>query len=353
MTIFTAIADFLLYTVISYLAGSVVLKFIPEAKKPRISESKTLLLICVAGVALFSLAPVIELVVFLKNGEGWAGTFWTVLIESSAGHGWLVTLALSLLLGFAIFFNTSKYNQAYYLILLILVIGFFSHVASLSLWAGFASHSIHFFFMAIWTGVLLQVAWFSTDSTNWPRFLVWFTPFAIFCVAVLIASGLFIMFYFVELENYADSWVLPYGQMLLLKHLSIVPLLAAAFINGFLHRGRAFNVKWLRIESLLLLLVFLFTAFMSKQAPPHEINYTFRAEGAAPLVQWLKGEQWIPIDATLAWSVNGIAFLIIGLLLLGMMVFSSYRQVSTWLSFLFGTGFIVTVYIGLMLNVSF
>ncbi|TWT03432.1 copper resistance D family protein [Planomicrobium sp. CPCC 101079] len=353
MITFTAIADFLLYTVFSYLAGSVVLKFVPEDKKPRISESKALLLICVAGTALFSLAPLIELTVFLENGEGWIGTFLTVLLESGNGHGWLVTVALSLLLGFAIYFDTSKYNQAYYLILLILVIGYFSHVASLSLWSGFASHSLHFFFMVIWTGVLLHIAWFSIDDSNWARFLSWFTPYAVFCVAALIATGVFIMFYFVEPESYANSWVLPYGQMLLLKHLSIIPLLAAAFINGFLNKGRLLDRTWLKVESLLLFFVFLFTAFMSKQAPPHEIHHTFQAEGAAPLVVLLKGEQSIPFDASLDWSVNGIVLFVIGILLLSMMVFSSYRQVSSWLPFLFGTGFIVTVYIGLMLNVSF
>ncbi|TWT27560.1 copper resistance D family protein [Planomicrobium sp. CPCC 101110] len=353
MTIFTALADFLLYTAFSYLAGSVVLKFVPEDKKPRIVESKTVLLICAAGIALFSLAPLIELAAFLENGEGWTKIFLTVLLESRTGHGWLVALALSLLLGLAIFFDTSKYNQAYYLVLLILVIGYFSHVASLSLWSGFASHSLHFFFMAIWTGVLLHVAWFSTDGSNWPRFLAWFTPYAIFCVAALIATGVFIMFYFIEPQSYANSWVLPYGQMLLLKHLSIIPLLAAAFINGFLNKGRPLERVWLKLESFLLFFVFLFTAFMSKQAPPHEVHHTFQAEGAAPLVVWLKGEQFIPFDASLDWSANGIALLAIGVLLLGMMVFSSYRQISSWLPFLFGTGFIITVYIGLMLNVTF
>ncbi|PSL25078.1 putative copper resistance protein D [Planomicrobium soli] len=352
MTIYTAVADFLLYAVFSYLAGSIVLKFVPDDKKPRISESKALLLICVAGIAFFSLAPLIELAFFLNDDKGWARTFLMVLIESRIGHGWLITLALSLILGIAIFFNSSKYNQGYYLILLILVLGYFSHVASLSLWAGFASHSLHFFFMTIWAGVLLHIAWFSTDNSNWRRFLAWFTPYAIFCMVALLASGIFIMLYFVEPENYANSWVLPYGQLLLLKHISIIPLLAAAFINGFLNNGKGDRV-WLKVESFLLFFVFLFTAFMSKQAPPHEINHTLRVEGAAPLVVWLKGEQFIPIDASIAWSTNGVLLLGLGGLLLGMMILSSYRQVSSWLPFLFSTGFIVTVYMGLMLNVSF
>jgi copper resistance protein D len=353
MTTFTALADFFLYVAFSYLAGAVVLQFVPDSKKPGISGSKTLMLLCAAGILIFSMAPVIELVAFLETGKGWGGTLLTVLLDYRIGHGWFVTFVLSLILGIAIYFEASKYNLAYYLFLLVLVVGFFSHVSTLSLWAGIASHSIHFFFMAVWSGVLLHVAWFSKDGSNWRQFLSWFTPYAMFCVTMLIASGIFIMLYFVEPEDYASSWVLPYGQMLLLKHISLIPLLAAAFINGFLNKKKEFDQTWLKVESLLLLCVFLFTAFMSKQSPPHEIDYTFQMEGAAPLVRLLKGDQYIPVEASFAWSANGAALLAIGLLFLGMMVFSYYRKASSWLAFLFGTGFIVTVYMGLMLNVSF
>ncbi|MGI2327831.1 copper resistance D family protein [Planococcus sp. YIM B11945] len=353
MTIFTSLADFLLYVAFAYLAGSVVLAFVPEDRKPEIRYSKKLLLACVAGIALFSAAPLIELVVFLGKGEGWITTFFTVAIESRVGHGWLITVFLSLVLAIAVFFKSSKFNQAYYLLLLILVVGFFSHVSTIDLWPGFVYHSIHFLFMAMWSGVLLHVAWFSKDGTNWPRFLAWFTPFAIVCFIGLIASGVLIMVVFVDPSDYASSWALPYGQMLLLKHLSIVPLLMAAFINGFLNKRRAFEKMWLKVESLLVLCVFLFTAFMSKQAPPHNINNTFLTEGAAPLVKLLKGDQFIPIEAVLEWSSNGMMLLAMGLVFLGMMLLGNYRRVSSWLLFLFGLAFIVVVYIGLMMNVSF
>ncbi|MED4778442.1 hypothetical protein P9306_18285, partial [Bacillus atrophaeus] len=42
--------------------------------------------------------------------------------------------------------------------------------------------------------------------------------------------------YVVDIKDYAKCWVLPYGQMLLLKHIGILPLLAFAFINGVLIR---------------------------------------------------------------------------------------------------------------------
>ena len=40
----------------------------------------------------------------------------------------------------------------------------------------------------------------------------------------------------VDYKDYANSWMLPYGQALLIKHLLIIPLLAYAFINSVLIR---------------------------------------------------------------------------------------------------------------------
>ena len=40
------------------------------------------------------------------------------------------------------------------------------------------------------------------------------------------------MSFLVKFENYPDSWMLPYGQTLLFKHLLIIPLLVYAIINS-------------------------------------------------------------------------------------------------------------------------
>lgn len=353
MIFFTALSDVLLYIAFSYLAGSAVLKFVPSSKKPLLRESKMLALLSVAGIALFSLAPVIELASFLENGQGWFSVFFSVLVDYRTGHGWLVTALFCIILGVTLYYNESKYMFAYYLGILILAVGYFSHVSTLNLWGGFASHSIHFLAMAIWTGVLIHVSWFAEGKMEWRKFLSWFTPFAIACVAVLFASGIAIMLFFVEPSQYAQSWILPYGQLLLLKHLSILPLLAAALINGFLNKRRVYERAWLRVESFLLLLVFVFTAFMSKQAPPHNVNNTFRSEGPAPFLEMIKGPLYIPIDGTWEISFNGILLIVLALLCLAMMVIGYKRQLSPWLSALFGTAFIIAAYIGLMLNISY
>ncbi|RNF40105.1 copper resistance D family protein [Planococcus salinus] len=349
----SAFADCLLYAAFAYVAGFVVLQFVPDSKKPVVHTSRLFLLLCVTGIALFSAAPIVELAAFLNDGEGWLTTFLTVLLDYRTGQGWVITVLLCILLWLTFYFEGPRLTQASFALLLAVTVGFYSHVSTVSLWAGSISHFVHFTAMSLWAGILLHIAWASKDNGNWSRFLGWFTPFAISCMAVLLASGIVLMLFFVEAADYVDSWVLPYGQMLLLKHLSIFPLLVAALINGILSRDRPFDMRWLRVEAVLLFFVFLFTAIMSKEAPPHDVSATLRAVGTAPIVELLKGEQYMPLNASLTFSVNGILLLGLSILFIGMMLLSFYRQATPWLSLVFGTAFIVTAYVGLLLVVSF
>ncbi|MBZ5202997.1 hypothetical protein HU147_17490 [Planomicrobium chinense] len=353
MTFFTVFSDVLLYLAFSYMIGSIVLGFVPAERKPKIPDSRRLQLLSVAGVSLFSLAPVIELVVFLGGGQEVFSTFFRVLMDFRIGNGWVLTLLFCILLGLTVYYNGSAHMRAYYTGALVLIVGFFSHVSTLNLWAGFFSHSLHFLSMSLWIGVLLHVAWLAHDGSNWKPFTAWFTPFAIACLAALFISGVVIMLFFVTPADYAKSWVLPYGQMLLLKHLTIIPILAAALINGFLNKKGVYERAWLKVEFLLILLVFTWTAFMSKEAPPHDINDTLRSEGAAPFIELLKGPQYIPIDGSFAFSLNGALLIAIGVMCLGLMVLGYRKKLSPWLSLLFGLIFVGAVYAGLMLNIAF
>lgn len=352
MTFYTALSDVFLYVSFSILAGWIVLQFIPADKKPVISSSKPLLLASVAGIALFSLAPVIELTLFLGNGRGWASSFFEVLIQFRTGNGWVLTALFCVIFFLSLYYNSSKFMNAYYLAILILLAGFYSHASTVNLWGGFLSHTVHFLVMAMWAGVLLHVTWFTTKEVNWQEFKSWFTPFAMGCFVVLIGSGMMIMLFFVDLSDYGSSWVLPYGQALLLKHLTIIPLLAAAFINGFLGKQKM-ERSWLKVEVFLLLMVFGFTAYMSKSAPPHNINNTFRSEGTAPFIEFLKGPQFLPIDSSFSFSLNGVLLIALGLGCLALMVLGYKRALSPWLSLLFGVSFVIAAWTGLMLNISF
>ncbi|WP_223639957.1 copper resistance D family protein [Planococcus sp. 4-30] len=353
MTFFTAFADVLLYIAFSYLAGYIVLQFVPEDRKPPLAESKILLLLSATGIVLLSFFPVYELVVFLQGSQGWGEAWLNAITGFRIGQGWLITLLLSIILSLTIYFGGSRHIQGLYLFLLILTVGFYSHISTLDLWTGFALQSIHILFLSMWAGVLLHVAWFTKDGANWRSFLAWFTPFAFFCVAAVIASGIVIMFFFVAPSDYANSWALPYGQLLLLKHISIIPVLLAALINGFLNKQKVFQQSWLKLESVLLLVVFVFTAFMSKQAPPHDVNDTLRIEGGGWFIEQLAGPLYIPLTAGLDLTLNGSLLMGLSLLLLALMLLGFSRQLNAWLSLLFGIGFIICFYAGLMLSLSF
>lgn len=350
---FTAISDILLYIAFACVAGGIALKFVPANSKPERMESLSLLLLGVAGIALFSAAPVIELVLFLQGEEGLAKMFFNVLLDYRIGNGWVITVLFSILLGVTLYYEGSKQMAALYAGLLILTAGFYSHVSTVNLWGGFASHSLHFLAFSLWGGILLHVAWLAKGATNWDRFLRWFTPFAFLCVGILLGSGLVIMLFFVDLADYPASWALPYGQLLLLKHLSILPVLAAAMVNGLLNKQRLHERAWLRVESLLLLITLGFTAFMSKEAPPHNVNETFRSEGAAPFLEWIKGAPYYPIEGAFTFSINGLLLLGVSILCLGMMVLIFKQKLPSWYSVLCGVGFVFTAYAGLMLNITF
>lgn len=353
MILLTIISDFLLYVIASFLAGVVVLQFVPEHRKPVITVKKSAVLLGIALIPILSAPPTIQLIGLLMDNASFGPALWTTISEFQVGQ----SFALSILLSFFWFGTTavgsSKYIQAFWFVLTIINMGFGSHAASIDFIPGLLSHTLHFLSLTLWAGVLIIVTWFSPRLTNWRSFLKWFTPFAVGMMAIILLSGFAVWLLFSKPVDYVDSWVLPYGQMLLLKHLSILPLLVAAFLNGFGNRAKEPSRNLLKLETFMLGLVFLFTATMSKLAPPHIVNNTFLTEGAAPFIEALNGEQFLPIIPQLVLSVNGILLLLIGALSIGLMIMSFFKRVPLWLSFVFGLGFVISVYLGLMMNLSF
>jgi copper resistance protein D len=255
----------------------------------------------------------------------------------------------------AILLKGSKYVQSILLLLMILAVGYSSHVASLSFWPGLLSHSTHFLIITLWTGILIHVAWFSKEEPNWSKFLRWFTPLAVLCIIVIILSGIYLMLFVVEPKDYVKSWVLPYGQMLLLKHISIIPVLVFAFINGVLSRKAlkfpSFNPKpWIKAESIILLVVFYFTAVMGTLSPPHEIEFTVKSEGASKWVEWLLGKNILSTTQLhLVPSFQSGLLIIISILFL-LLILISFKRVKPILGVVFGVGFVVAMYFGLIMS---
>ena len=149
-----------------------------------------------------------------------------------------------------------------------------SHASSINQFFGGLSHILHFTAVSVWVGILFVVSWFSTNHNNWLKFLNWFTPIAMSCFVGTIISGLILMN--LVITDYTNSWLFPYGQALLIKHLLIIPLLMYAIINGILVKRKVkrdpnFNPRfWARIETIIILLIFSVTAVLGQQAPPKE-----------------------------------------------------------------------------------
>ncbi|WP_033543216.1 copper resistance D family protein [Planococcus sp. CAU13] len=349
----TIVSDLLLYGVVSFLAGVIVLQFVPEHRKPAVAVTKPLILLAVASIPILTAAPAIQLAGLLRNNMDFGSAIWMAISEFSVGQ----SLAFNLFLAFfwfgAVAVNSSKWIQAFWFLLVIINIGFGSHAASVDFLPGLFSHTLHFLSLSLWAGVLLLVTWFSTELTNWRSFLKWFTPFAFGMVAILLLSGFAIWLLFSKPEDYVASWVLPYGQMLLLKHLSILPLLAAAFLNGLGNKTKLPSRRLLKLETFMLGLVFLFTAIMSKLAPPHEITNTLLTEGTAPFAELLSGKVLLPVEPQFALSVDGLLLLLIGTISIGLLIMSFFRKIPLWLSCTAGLIFVAAVYIGLMMNLTF
>ncbi|RLJ86539.1 copper resistance D family protein [Planococcus citreus] len=348
-----ALSDFFLYVVLAFLAGDVVLRCVKSEKKPLIEVPKKLLLIALALIPLLLAPPVIQLVLLLSESFGMMQAIVDVTTEFRAGQSYVFGTLMAVAWLIVVWRDGSWVFRAFWLVLSVLNVAYASHAASIADWQGFAGHALHFLALVLWAGVLIHIAWFLRDGRNWRAFLKWFTPFSVVLMIILIGSGIWLMLFFVAPEDYASSWILPYGQLLLLKHLSIVPLLLAAFINAVLSRSDEPNRSWLKVESWLLLLVLLITAFMSKLAPPHNINETFRMEGGAPFVEWVAGPQYLPVHAVWTPNIDGFLMMAIGLIFLGLQWLGYRKQLPEWLSFIFGLGFVAATYIGLMFSFLF
>ncbi|WP_462408568.1 copper resistance D family protein [Neobacillus sp. Marseille-QA0830] len=351
------IAELANYLLFSILAGHVALQFVPETRKPKIEIAKPVLLLSTLGIIIFTFVPIVPTISYFIHVVGMASAIQSVILNFEVGKAWIFIAFMAVFLWLAIVLNAPKYIQAVLVLLMDLGVGYASHAASISFWSGFLFHSSHFLFVTLWVGILIHVAWFSKDLSNWPRFLRWFTPTAFLFVVLIILTGINLMLFVVEPKDYAKAWVLPYGQMLLLKHLSIIPVLLFAFMNGILTRKSLdrpeFNPRpWIRGESIILLLVFYFTGALGTLSPPHDVEFTVNFEGASEWVQWLLGENiGSTVGIHFAPSFQSGLLIAIAIVFL-MMIFVSFKKIRPIISVLFGICFIAVLYLGIMFSLT-
>lgn len=363
--LFVVIAsEILLYLCFSLIMGSFLLYLVPSSKRPDINVPKGALMSATGGIAILSFFPILQLILFLYEDIGLSQTFNSVLFTFEVGQAWIFTYLFANLLFIFIVWFDYKNKRIYaiigliFSIILIMGLGWASHASSLDQWKGFITHTSHFIAVTVWVGILLVVSWFAKDHSNWLNFLRWFTPVAISCLTVTIITGLILMAFVVDINEYVSTWVLSYGQALLIKHLLIIPLIAYAIINGILIKKKlntesSFNPKpWIKIESIVILFIFSATAALGQQSPPHDIVQTVKSVGASKLFTTLY-QGTFNAEMIVRFSINttSVILIVLAALFLVLTVFSFIKKAPPVLSFFMSVLFVFSSYLSLMLSI--
>lgn len=360
------ISETFLYLCFSILMGAFIIHLIPDNMRPAIKIKKRWLQLSVLGIVIFSLMPVIQVVLILKEfGGGFLITLFDVLAGFEVGKAWTITLIISIFFYLFVSIFPVLKNRLYILIsilftfVLILPMGWASHVGTqTSDWSGFIFQSLHFLPSIVWVGLLLIVSWFSVNHKNWLSFLKWFTPTAISCIAIIITTGVYMITITIDLKDYANAWTLSFGQSLLVKHLLIIPIILFAFINGIwirrkLQRNENINPRpWVKAESIYLLLVFSATAALGQQPPPHAFEATLKSNGVSPLFSFFTGlTTQFPIPVQFGINIMNISLFLLSCIFLVLALLSFAKKAPAIIAFFLCFFFVISMYMALMTSV--
>ncbi|TYR81694.1 hypothetical protein FZC66_07630 [Priestia megaterium] len=353
MSFLFSLFEWITYVGLSVLLGNMVLQYIPQSKKPTIKLSKRWLIASAIAIAIFSVGTMLEIVIAFSKIRGVGETLTTVLLSTKTGHAWIMIVLLAILVILTVILDSHHHIYTSLTIGLVLAISYASHAASLSPLFGMLSHSLHVISVGLWAGVVLIVAFFTRQADNWSVFLKWFTPFAISCFLFLSLSGLIVMVIIVGLANYVNAWATDYGQSLLLKHITIIPLLAFAVINGILmkkvsNQSDYHPLSWIKAESATLLMIFFFTAVMVNQSPPTDLSHL----GASSLLPFIYGQS-VSLPLTFNLTIVSIIFLFIALLFFVYVFINFYKKTNAWIGFLSSGLFVFAFYVAMILSIQF
>ncbi|MER2262971.1 MAG: CopD family protein [Psychrobacillus sp.] len=346
MMLLSTISEAVLYACFALLMGSFILSLIPGDLKPLIVVSKKVKLIAVVGIALFSFMPVFTLMTYLIDEYSFLYVLETVLLTFEIGKAWVVTFVITTFLAIFIFLLDDRNSPAYpilgigLLLAMVAAMSWTTHSHAVYGLQGFITHFVHFSTVIIWIGVLTMVAWFSNNKDNWIAFLSWFHTMAIFCFAIIFVTGLTLVSYSMNMTEYPNSWMQPYGQSLLIKHLLILPLIGYAFINGFLMQ-RKIRAKeemdprsWTKLEYIIVLFIFAATGAMSQQEPPHN-GASFSKETLLQSFGILPSSEGslAPISVELAFHYQGILLGALAAAFLAISIYSFIKRMPPIFSF--------------------
>ncbi|WP_169801075.1 copper resistance D family protein [Halalkalibacter krulwichiae] len=337
--------------------GYFLLKSVPENQRPSIHMSVRLIKGVAAAVPVLLFVPVIRLIetLYVQFSIPLLESIATVVFEYSAGQAFLVSIFLTV----AIIFSTpvEKWSRfsVFLVVGLVLAASWSSHGSAVAGWVGFIGNALHLLAVSIWIGVLAIVAWFAREWEQHQSFYRWFSVTAVFAVIVLIGSGFLLMAAIVP--QYVQSWLLSYGQILFIKHLLFLPLLLFGLhhlILGLRVRvGPSTNqIKSFRIESLFAFVIFLLSAIMTEQTPPHEVAQVLQTESVSFLMNIFLEQS---LNVQMVQIVMTAATFVLLAIAVGLFTYASYSLIRSY-QYRKATSFflisIVFIYVGLMGSVD-
>ncbi|WP_044642297.1 copper resistance D family protein [Risungbinella massiliensis] len=355
MMMLVTITEPLLYISYALVIGGLFLASLPEQKKPPLSIPNWLLPTSIISICLFGLGPVIQVWSFIPTVTKNSISIWSFLTENTQGQAWLATTFGVILLLLFLWMNdihTSRPTAFLSLVwgmYLLLSNTWASHGASLAtlgLWATF----FHFLAVSIWFGILLYIAWFGSTSERWGSFLKWYTPTSIACIITIFLAGLILMQYIAP--EYWNSWLLPYGEALLIKHLLFAVILSFAIVNAFWLRKKG-SLSWLRAETIIVVLILIVTGWMGQQEPPHEVLTTLQYVPVSPLFETVTTQDWNPLkEVTLSWTSSSILLAVMSLGFFLLMIVWVYQKRSAWLYLLLGVLWVCTSFLAILFSIT-
>ncbi|MFB4160365.1 copper resistance D family protein [Geomicrobium sp. JSM 1781026] len=280
------IANIVLFISLSVWTGIHLVEALPKRKRPSLTISRKWPLIIGGMIIISSSIPAFLVAQSTAEmfDEPLVSTLGSVLLEYRIGQSAVVVFILIVVTLLARFTLEKRAHLMW--IHLIPTFGLFvasswsAHAASLAD-MGFFLNVFHLMAASIWAGTLLTVGFFASKERdgNWLQFFQWFTPFAIGLVLTMIGTGIGMMMMITP--DYTDSWLLDYGQLQVLKHLLFIPLVFYGFAHGFLMKKKLKRgleeektVRSVRMEAVLLIVIFIVTGGMINQEPPHVVAET-------------------------------------------------------------------------------
>ncbi|MFS0561417.1 CopD family protein [Terribacillus sp. 179-K 1B1 HS] len=308
--ILVPLLELLSYIAFSFLAGSIVFRFVRK-DEAAIRTPRSDVLASAASAALVTSGPVINLVSLLGAQNGYGQALSQVLFQFTAGKVWIGIFVLAIGVWLLLYFDKLPVLTLILFLGMLFLDAYGSHTATEGGLIGAFAHFIHLGAAVFWVGVLIHVCFYAPEHFSWESFLKWFTPFAILLVIAVIASGIIVMLFAMDIRDYGNALMLTYGQMLFIKHIVFVPVLIFAVINGFLarkaHRDPDFRpFGWIRAEAILLAIVFICTAVLGTSATPADIPATLRNEGSALIFGSIFPRVTAESVATWHWGVVGV-----------------------------------------------